>query len=103
MTTATASYQTRSWLYTGTGAVNQRIIEANPTRLFLKITGPTALAISGPIYPGPPIDEDLSAMASNLPQEWKWKDCPSIVAGEFYGSLGPGSQVLITECLYVGN
>lgn len=79
-----------------------KILSADPRRVYVKVqTNPTA-NVSGYVLPGPIPNTFTTSTQSNLPQEFKFHDCPSIVQGEFYCGFQVLSQVYIIECLYVG-
>lgn len=87
-----------------TTAVNglQRILRAEPRRYYLRFQPGSATSVNGPLMPGPPLAIVGGPFGLTIPQEWKWRDCPSIVTGEWFVDVAPGNQFVITEVWYVG-
>lgn len=95
------AFQTRNTIYTGTGAGIFLVMKADPRRIFVEFQSLDGIATALTIYPGPIPNGFLGVAQNNLPLQYKFHDCPSIVQGEFYGAVDLGLRVFISECLYV--
>lgn len=80
----------------------ERVLEADPQRLFVRImnsAGDDAVT-SLWVLPGPLLAAMPSPGGHNTPMESKWKDCPSVTAGEWYAFSADGSTCIIIESRY---
>lgn len=71
-------------------------------RWYVLFSVPSAVVGTYPILPGPVVS-DVSL--SGLPFariESKFRDSPSITAGEWYAGGGAGTVICCTECIYLG-
>lgn len=94
-------YQTVNTVFTFDGSPTQMILRGDPKRWYVKFTNMT---ITNPVvfpYPGPPVDTAAFFSAPFVSAEYKYRDCPSVVTGEWYAAGGALVSVLITECLYL--
>ena len=81
----------------------QKILSSNPRRLYVKFIINGAGMINSPVVPGAGQSSYPSTPPAEFVSEYKWKDCPSIVSGEFYANISPGfNTITIIECLYTG-
>lgn len=98
----TAGYRTQTTVFIASGAALELILPADPRRWFLQINVGSPFTMNRYIFPGPYPVYTVGIVTQTFPLEFKYRDCPSIVAGEFYGGFSAGSQIFLTECLYVG-
>lgn len=97
-----SQYETFNTLYVSTVNQMQRILKANPDRWYVQFQALSGGIYNSPLMPGPAILNVPSAPITRPEWEWKYKDAPSIVTGEFYMNMGVGAQILITEVVYEG-
>lgn len=95
-------YQTVHTPFTFDGSTVQRLVAADPRRWFIRFTLLGAPSGTYPILPGPPITLPALLGVSISAQEHKYRDCPSIVTGEWYAGAAALDRLIITECIYLG-
>lgn len=79
-----------------------QILEANPNRRFVRFELGDGAGVQDAI-PGPPPEDYVNNGSDlNMPKEFKFWDCPSIVTGEWYGRGMVATRMIITECIRVG-
>lgn len=95
-------YQTVNTVYAFGGSTSERVLKADSRRWYVRFTAVSSNVVNGIILPGP-WPSGVPAINSSFDViEYKYKDCPSIVGGEFYGQVGLSGTIVITECLYLG-
>lgn len=102
MATTTGNYLTRNTVVALTGTGDQLVVKADTRRYWLRIVSLQPVVAGTYIYPGPVVPAVVAGVFASLDIESKWKDCPSVTAGDWYAVNGGGGSVLVTECLYVG-
>ena len=95
-----SQYETHRTLF---GFISTGVFEVlgpNPNRWYVRFETSTGGAgVHGVIPDG--FGADVAATnVANLPLEYKFRDCPSIVAGGFKGRGNIGTTILITECIF---
>ena len=95
-------YQTRLSVFTfaGTGAF-EKIIGRDPARLAIRFECIGLWNPQLPLIPGPPLTVTTGIPTSSPPYEFKWRDYPSWVAGEWYGGCTGGTKLVVWEEIYV--
>jgi len=95
-------FQTQLSYVTFGGTSPLLLLHADPRRVYVAFFagggfGSTVWCRPGPIPNGFPVP-----VAGNLPLDYKFHDCPSVVMGEWYGWGTLGATVEMIECLFVG-
>lgn len=85
-----------------TTAAGQLILKADPRRLYLEWWGQGMNNSMGAIVPGPYPAAMSGAANMTAPQVWKFKDCPSVVTGEWYSAGAPFNGWVCIQVLFVG-
>lgn len=98
----TSQYQTRVTLLAGAVTAGQLVLKADPRRWYLMVWGESMGPQMSPVMPGPAIPLGAMVPTITAPLEWKYRDCPSIVAGEFYAPYASGTGFLFIEVLFLG-
>jgi hypothetical protein len=76
------------------------MVEANPNRWYISFSPAFFPPHAGFIGPAP-IQNGVTLAVDNIPEiERKYRDCPSIVTGEWYGVSAGGGSILVTQCIY---
>ena len=101
MSVIQSRYQTRVSSFVFSGATVEQILTANPRRFFVQIRMGTGVMLSYPPSPGPSLNVAFGGFSPSLDYTWKFKDCPSVVTGEFYAGGTALGTLLITECIYL--
>lgn len=96
-----AKYQTIISLYTPTVPGIQLILGANARRVYVKFCQ-NGGAGNHQILPGTGFFPTAPIPPQELIVEYKWKDCPSVVSGEWYWDGVLLFSVTILECVYLG-
>ena len=97
-----ALYQTKVSQVNVSGPLWVRVLAADPRRYYVRFQGAIAGG-SGPfVMPAPGQNMPVPAGSDTVKHEQFWRDCPSIVAGEWYAAASAGADIWIIECLYVG-
>lgn len=94
--------QTRVTLLSGAVTSGQRVLRADPRRMYLEVWGESMGPQMSPVMPGPAVTLGFMVPTITAPQKWVYKDCPSIVTGELYAPYASGTGFLFIEVLYVG-
>lgn len=97
-----SQYETRITQVTPAGTDWIRVLEADPRRLMVRFTSNGVMLGNPAVWPGPHPTFTPGSAGLPLEQEYKTKDCPSWVAGEWYARDNAGVPIYIIECLYVG-
>lgn len=92
-------YRTKLTLFSGAVGGFGVCLAANPQRVYLRFDPVGLLGSGSYVYPGPSIGNISVSNSLNLPSEWIWARCPSIVTGDWYTNISSGGIFLITECL----
>ena len=95
-------YTTKNTIVQGDGSGSQLILRANPRRWYVRIAYHHGLNGNYNFQPGPPSGDMIQTFTADNPAEFKFKDCPSIVTGEFYGTWDATTFMIITEVIYTG-
>ena len=103
MAVISSQYETRVTRVAIPGTSWARVLGADPRRFYVRVEGDAVGIITLSVMPGPAQNISPPGNNHNIPCEFKFRDCPSIVAGEFYGFANPASDVIIIECLYNGD
>jgi len=96
-----SSYQTEVTLFTFAGLVMEQVLESNPKRWYVEfqvITGAGSWRLSPEPLAEPTINGQIEA---GTVLSYKYRDCPSVVTGEWYATSILGSVLQITECIYL--
>lgn len=102
MAVTASKYQTVVTVFTASGSGFDRILTANPARLFVQfMPGPSGVQCPRPI-PGPIPPSFGTGLILMDSVEYKWRDSPSICSGEWYMIAGGVWQITIIESLYIG-
>lgn len=77
-----------------------KVLDLNPDRWYLKVYHSSG-GLGTPVLPGPiPAGTDAVTFTAEPQSEWKFRDCPSIVTGEFFARGGAGENLFIIESIY---
>lgn len=102
MAAESSNYTTRVTKVTKPVAGVQLLVEANPGRVFLQIWIPAADPAVPTVFPGPADFGTFVGGPYSLFGEWKWKDAPSVVTGEFYCDTALVASYVLVECVKKG-
>ena len=103
MVAAGSRYQTKTTIVSVLSNVPKQLVEANPLRLYIRFeTGPSGFAMPE-VLPAPRVGVAMGFAGTRAEKEFKWKDCPSIVIGEFYAYSNLNNEVTVIECCYLGD
>ena len=94
-------YQTLNTRVVFGAAGTQLLLPANARRLYLSVERITAAGVFHMLLPGPVPAGIVPVQNSSFRIEWKWRDGPSIVAGEWYALISGACTFVTTECLYL--
>lgn len=97
-----AQYQTKVTRFAIAAPGLVRVLIRDPKRWFVRFERGDVLVVDLPLLPEPYPTGLAGPINQTFPIEFKFRDCPSVVTGEWYGSFGGGSTLIITECVYVG-
>jgi len=100
---ATASlYQTKVSEVVLTGTGWDLLALADPRRYYIEFWHDFVAAAVG-IVPGPgQMTTPQGYSTGSNPVAYKWRDCPSMVGGEWYAFGMIGTPIKVIECVYVG-
>lgn len=90
-------------VYQSTGQGKQLILKADAGRVYIRFRGTARPVIPAP-YPGNVPILAVAKVLTNEPEEYKFKDSPAMVTGEWYiisGTVGDEMEIL-TES-YIGD
>jgi hypothetical protein len=96
-------YMTKITVFPTSAVAIQRVLAANPDRWYVRFDSDQFSGFANGLFPGPPTTPPAGVSKEQPPLEYKFRDCPSIVTGEFYlyGGAG-GTNIYIFECIYQG-
>lgn len=97
-----AHFKTQNTIYTATGAGFVRVLTADPRRWYVQFIGIAGAVVSPMVYPGPMPSPIGATVDAGTVQAYKFRDCPAMVAGEWYVFDDGLLQLLITEQLLEG-
>lgn len=80
-----------------------KVLSADPRRYWVLIRPGGFVVADTIILPGPVLTGFSTTGLAAETIESKWKDAPSVTAGEWYIYGGAGMVLIVTECLYVGD
>lgn len=95
-------YQTVVTRITGAATGWRQILKANPQRWYVAFAMEGAAGTVGWVMPGPVTNVTTPSAGSNLPIDFKFRDAPSAVIGDWFSAVGAGAGMMIIEVLYVG-
>lgn len=96
-------YQTINTVVVFDGSNPQQILRADSRRWYLRFS---SLSITSPAmmpYPAPPVAAVFSSTPNVFDLEWKYRDAPSALIGEWYASGLAGETIMVTEIVYLGS
>lgn len=96
-----AKYRTSTTEFVYANNILETVLEANPNRWFVQFLNGQGASGKTVLPKGQPY-EVADNLYDHLPLEYKFRDCPSIVTGEFVGIGMPGESIIIIECIYLG-
>lgn len=97
-----AMYQTQVSQSIPPASVWTRLLPADPRRYYVRFAV-SGLGTTFPILPAPAQKIAPTGVGGGLgASEYKWKDCPSMVAGEWYCVGDGASFVTVVTCTYIG-
>lgn len=102
MQTIVSRYENQSIIYTGDGTAMQLVLPADSQRFFVRFEASGFAAFTSPLFPGPVPDPLPVGSQAVLPVEYRFRDCPSIVTGEFYCGVGGGTEIVIFTSRFIG-
>lgn len=79
-----------------------RIVKANPQRLWIKFIPQSGTVLQSPILPGPVSSDYVLGSVPNTNETYMFRDCPSVVTGEWFVAMQVGSRLTIIECCFLG-
>lgn len=93
-------YQTRITNFVFPAASQDILLQPNPRRWYVRFE--VGQGFGGQYVLPMPTDFDLTLGGLvNLPLEYKYRDCPSIVTGGFVGAGQMGTSIIIIEVEYL--
>lgn len=96
-------YQTINTVVSLAAGVLTEILAADPRRWFVRFSTSAIAGMQYPPTPGPAVTLPLANFNLSGVQEYKFRDAPSAVTGEWYAQSPAGDTVLITEVVYLGD
>lgn len=96
-----SQYQTKITEFTYSGADNEQILAPDPRRWYVQFL-PGQGGAGQQVLPSPGSTNLNASSGATIPREYKFRDCPSIVGGAFFGNGMLGTSVYIIEVVYLG-
>lgn len=95
-------YQTVVTRITGAVPGWRRVLLADPRRWYVAFAMEGAAGTVGWVMPGPVANVTTPSAGSNLPIDFKYRDAPAALIGEWFSAMGAGAGMMIVEQLYIG-
>jgi hypothetical protein len=102
MTGIVSRYMTRNTPFDSAGTGWQKLLDADPSRLWVQFLTDGVAGTTFAIIPGPIPDLWVPTGFTLDRIDYKFKDCPTVVTGEWYLYDTLLRHLLITECLFRG-
>lgn len=97
-----ADYQTVITVYVTTNVAVQRVLPINSRRWYVRFFSDSLSGFFNGLFPGPPMPPIPAVAMTGRDMEYHFRDCPSIVGGEWYlYGAAPNQNIYCVQSLYM--